>query len=116
MFHLCQHHSFQSGAVQAGKAGQSTDDAQELWLYLEEAKNNRPLVPIAPDNILLFFKLYDPKRQTLSYLGRCYAWETNRLPALVPFLRRKAGYTGNVALEVSAQVSSPTTASFVLVM
>lgn len=116
MFHLCQHYSFQSGAVQAGKAGHSTDDTQELWLYLEEAKNKKPLVPIARDNILLFFKLYDPKRQTLSYLGRCYAWETNRLPALMPFLRRKAGYTDNVALEVSAQVSSPITASFVLVM
>ena len=90
------------GHAQARKAGQLAGDTQELWLYLEEAKDNKPLVPIAPDNILLFFKLYDPKRQTLSYLGRCYAWETNRLPALMPFLRRKAGYTDGVALEVSA--------------
>lgn len=91
------------GVVQAGKAGQANGDTHELWLYLEEAKNDKPLVPIAADNVLLFFKLYDPKRQTLSYLGRCYAWETNRLPALMSFLRRKAGYTDNVALQVSAQ-------------
>lgn len=91
------------GMAQAKKAEQSKGDTQELWLYLEEAKNNKPLVAIAPDNIMLFFKLYDPKRQTLSYLGRCYAWETNRLPALMPFLRRKAGYTDDVVLEVSTQ-------------
>lgn len=97
--YLC--HQLAFGAAQAGKAGQSAGDTQELWLYLEEAKKDKPLVPIAADNILLFFKLYDPKRQTLSYLGRCYAWETNRLPALMPFLRRKAGYTENVALQVT---------------
>lgn len=101
--------------AQAGKAGQSTGDTLELWLYLEEAKTEKPLVPIAADNILLFFKLYDPKRQTLSYLGRCYAWETNRLPALMPFLRRKAGYTDSVSLQVSANCDASLVIDFAAV-
>jgi len=32
----------------------------ELWFYLEEAKNDKPLVTITPGKMLLFFKLYDP--------------------------------------------------------
>ena len=60
--------------------GQLCGDTEQLWLYLEEGTKEKPLVHIAPDNILLFFKLYDPKRQMLSYLGRCYAWDTNKLP------------------------------------
>lgn len=87
--------------AQATKVGQSDGSTQQLWLYLEEAKNDKPLVPIESDNILLFFKLYDPKRQQLSYLSRCYAWDTNRLPALMPFLRRKAGYADSIVLQAS---------------
>ena len=53
--------------------------------------------------MLLFFKLYDPYKQTLSYLGRCYAREANRLPALMPFLYKKA----STILEGSAVKVSP---------
>lgn len=87
--------------AQAGKAGHSTDGTQELWLYLEEAKNNKPLVPIAPDNIMLFFKLYDPKRQKLSYLGRCLGNQQAAGPMAFP---ETQGWLHNVALEMSALV------------
>ena len=73
----------------------------ESWFYLEEAKNDKPLVTINPGKMLLFFKFYDPWQKTLSYLGRCYAHDTNTLPALMPFLYKKAGLPDGTALKVS---------------
>ncbi|DBB01987.1 TPA: hypothetical protein ACH3X1_000573 [Trebouxia sp. C0004] len=78
----------------------------EFWFYLEEAKNDKPLVTINPGKMLLFFKLYDPWRKTLSYLGRCYAHDTNTLPALMPFLYKKAGFPDGTALKVYEEVKS----------
>ena len=72
----------------------------DVGFYLEEAKNGKPLVTITPGKMLLFFKLYDPWQQTLSYLGRCYAHDTNTLPGLMPFLWKKAGLPEGTALEV----------------
>lgn len=72
----------------------------EVWLYLEEAKSDKPLVTLTPGKMLLFFKLYDPRQQTLSYLGRCYAHDTNTLPGLMPFLYKKAGLPDNTRLKV----------------
>jgi hypothetical protein len=77
----------------------------ESWFYLEEAKNDKPLVTINPGKMLLFFKLYDPWRKTLSYLGRCYAHDTNTLPALMPFLYKKAGFPDGTALKVSGMLA-----------
>jgi len=77
----------------------------ELWFYLEEAKNDKPLVTITPGKMLLFFKLYDPWQKTLSYLGRCYAHDTNTLPALMPFLYKKAGFPDGTALKVGGMLS-----------
>ncbi|KAL0044763.1 hypothetical protein WJX82_008656 [Trebouxia sp. C0006] len=78
----------------------------ETWFYLEEAKNDKPLVTINPGKMLLFFKLYDPWQKTLSYLGRCYAHNTNTLPALMPFLYKKAGFPDGTALKVYEEVKS----------
>lgn len=76
----------------------------ESWFYLEEAKNDKPLVTINPGKMLLFFKLYDPWRKTLSYLGRCYAHDTNTLPALMPFLYKKAGFPDGTDLKVGGML------------
>ncbi|DBA66805.1 TPA: hypothetical protein ACH3X2_001945 [Trebouxia sp. C0005] len=78
----------------------------ESWFYLEEAKNDKPLVTINPGKMLLFFKFYDPWQKTLSYLGRCYAHDTNTLPALMPFLYKKAGLPDGTALKVYEEVKS----------
>lgn len=87
--------------VQVPIFGQAQSNDTELWFYLEEAKKDKTLIPVTMDNLLLFFKLYNPQKQTLSYLGRCYAWETNRLPALMPFLHRKAQLPDGTALQAS---------------
>ena len=76
----------------------------ESWFYLEEAKNDKLLVTINPGKMLLFFKLYDPWRKTLSYLGRCYAHDTNTLPALMPFLYKKAGFPDGTDLKVGGML------------
>ena len=72
----------------------------EVWLYLEEAKSDKALVTLTPGKMLLFFKLYDPRQQTLAYLGRCYAHGTNSLPGLMPFLYKKAGLPDSTHLKV----------------
>lgn len=76
----------------------------DFCFYLEEAKNGKPLVTITPDKMLLLFKLYDPWQQTLTYLGRCYAHDTNTLPGLMPFLWKKAGLPEGTALEVGETI------------
>lgn len=78
----------------------------ELQLYLEvPLVEGRPLHQRAPDEFLLFFKLYDPAKQRLSYLGSFYARKAQKLPDLVPMLNKMAGFPEGTALEVSSTCS-----------
>ena len=72
----------------------------EVRLYLEEAQEDKPLRNIERDEFLLFFKLYDPVNQKLSFLGRCFAKRNNKLPDLFPLLTRLAGFPEGTPLEV----------------
>lgn len=73
----------------------------DLRLYLEvPSAEGRPLHQRAPDEFLLFFKLYDPVQQRLAYLGSFYARKAQKLPDLVPALNKMAGFPEGTALEV----------------
>lgn len=76
----------------------------EVRLYLEEAQEDKPLRNIERDEFLLFFKLYDPVNQKLSFLGRCFAKRNNKLPDLFPLLTRLAGFPEGTPLEVSEEI------------
>ncbi|XP_047150238.1 ubiquitin C-terminal hydrolase 13-like isoform X2 [Vigna umbellata] len=60
----------------------------ELWL---------DLLPIAPphktkDDILLFFKLYDPEKEELRYVGRLFVKNTGKPLEILMKLNKMAGY------------------------
>ena len=91
-----------SGAQEPMSSGFGRQAVQsDVRLYLEEAPEDKPLRVIERDELLLFFKLYDPVSQRLSFLGRCFAKKTNKLPDLIPFLNKQAHFPEGTALEVT---------------
>lgn len=80
----------------------------DLRLYLEvPSSEGRPLHSKAPDEFLLFFKLYDPVKERLTYLGQFYARKAHKLPDLVPMLNKMAGFAEGTALEVCSRHHKP---------
>lgn len=77
----------------------------KLELYLEvPLSGEQPLHQIAPDDLLLFVKLYDPVQHHLTYLGSQYASRTQKLPELLPMLNQMAGFSEGMALEVKLRL------------
>ncbi|KAL0031727.1 hypothetical protein WJX79_003396 [Trebouxia sp. C0005] len=76
----------------------------EVRLYLEEGPQAKGLHTIERDELLLFFKLYDPHTQKLSFLGKCFAKKINRLPDLMPFLTKLAKFPEGIPLEVTEEI------------
>ncbi|KAI5400566.1 ubiquitin carboxyl-terminal hydrolase 13, variant 5, partial [Lathyrus oleraceus] len=68
----------------------------ELKLFLEVEKG-MDLCPIASpdktkDDILLFFKLYDPEKEELRYVGRLFVKGTGKPSEILTRLNEMAGY------------------------
>ncbi|KAI4305785.1 hypothetical protein L6164_029129 [Bauhinia variegata] len=68
----------------------------ELKLFLE-VELGQDLRPIAPpdktkDDILLFFKLYDPEKEELRYVGRLFVKSTGKPSEILTRLNELAGY------------------------
>ncbi|KAI4308350.1 hypothetical protein L6164_031433 [Bauhinia variegata] len=68
----------------------------ELKLFLE-VELGLDLRPIAPpdktkDDILLFFKLYDPEKEELRYVGRLFVKSTGKPSEILKRLNELAGY------------------------
>lgn len=61
----------------------------DLRLYLETPwpDPSAPLKKPARNEMLLFFKYYDPKAETLAYVGHLYAPKAARMKDLFPVLR-----------------------------
>lgn len=89
----------------------------ELRLYLEVV--GAPLPPpsadaVAPDDegwpvlpaghLLLFIKFYDPKTETLRFVGTHVALQSHTLVDLLPVLRQKKGLPSNTDLAVYEEV------------
>lgn len=71
-----------------------------MRLYLEEATDGKALHTIERDELLIFFKLYNPHTQKLSFLGRCFVKKTHKLPDLTPLLTNLAQLPEGTSLEV----------------
>ncbi|KAJ1432182.1 Ubiquitin specific protease, conserved site [Sesbania bispinosa] len=68
----------------------------ELKLFLE-VELGLDLRPVAPpektkDDILLFFKLYDPEKEELRYVGRLFVKSTGKPSEILTKLNEMAGY------------------------
>ncbi|KAK7839224.1 ubiquitin carboxyl-terminal hydrolase 12 [Quercus suber] len=76
----------------------------ELKLFLE-VEHGPDLRPIAPpdktkDDILLFFKLYDPEKEELRYVGRLFVKSTGKPLEILTKLNEMAGYTPDEEIEL----------------
>ncbi|CAJ2634122.1 unnamed protein product [Trifolium pratense] len=85
---------------EAGPVGQlkpvKNDEEEELRLFLE-VERGLDLHPIAlleksEDDILLFFKLYDPEKEELRYVGRLLVNPTGEPSEILTRLNELAGY------------------------
>ncbi|KAL3154338.1 hypothetical protein ABBQ32_013820 [Trebouxia sp. C0010 RCD-2024] len=76
----------------------------ELRLYLEIAPDGKPMRPFERDEFLLFLKLYDPVKESLSFLGSCFAKLHWKLQDLLPLLNSKAGFPEGTPLEVGEEI------------
>lgn len=61
--------------------------------------------PFERDEILLFLKLYDPVKESLSFLGSCFAKLHWKLQDLLPLLNSKAAFPEGTPLEVHCLAS-----------
>ncbi|GMY24152.1 ubiquitin carboxyl-terminal hydrolase 12-like, partial [Fagus crenata] len=80
----------------------------ELKLFLE-VENGPDLRPIAPpdktkDDILLFFKLYDPEKEELRYVGRIFVKNTGKPLEIITKLNEMAGYTPDEEIQLYEEI------------
>ncbi|CAI9095951.1 OLC1v1031998C1 [Oldenlandia corymbosa var. corymbosa] len=71
-----------------------TYDAElELFLEVEYDVDSRPVPPPkkAQENTLIFFKLYDPEKQEIRYVGRCYVKKSGKIAKLLSKAKELAG-------------------------
>ncbi|KAL8147468.1 ubiquitin C-terminal hydrolase 12-like isoform X1 [Apium graveolens] len=80
----------------------------ELKLFLE-IQTGQDLHPIPPpdkskEDILLFFKLYDPKKEELRYVGRLFVRSTGRPVEILEKLNEMAGFDADEEIELFEEV------------
>ncbi|XP_021721291.1 ubiquitin carboxyl-terminal hydrolase 13-like isoform X1 [Chenopodium quinoa] len=80
----------------------------ELKLFLE-VEIGPDLQPIAPpektkDEILLFFKLYDPEKEELRYVGRIFVKSTGKPAEILNKLNEMAGFAPDEDIELFEEI------------
>ncbi|KAJ6864618.1 hypothetical protein NC651_035239 [Populus alba x Populus x berolinensis] len=80
----------------------------ELKLFLE-VELGLDLCPIAPpektkDDILLFFKLYDPEKQELRYVGRLFVKNSSKPIEILAKLNQMAGFASEEEIELYEEI------------
>ncbi|XP_009368548.2 ubiquitin C-terminal hydrolase 12-like isoform X1 [Pyrus x bretschneideri] len=80
----------------------------ELKLFLE-VELGLDLHPVAPpdktkDDILLFFKLYDPEKEELRYVGRLFVKSTGKAAEILSKLNEMAGYAPEEEIDLYEEI------------
>uniref|UniRef100_A0A0D9V695 ubiquitinyl hydrolase 1 n=1 Tax=Leersia perrieri TaxID=77586 RepID=A0A0D9V695_9ORYZ len=80
----------------------------ELKLFLEVAlgQENHPIAvpPKTKDNILIFFKLYDPEKEELRYVGRLFLEASGKPADILHKLQEMAGFQSDEDIELYEEV------------
>ncbi|XP_015699161.1 ubiquitin C-terminal hydrolase 13-like isoform X2 [Oryza brachyantha] len=80
----------------------------ELRLFLEVAygQENHPIAlpPKMKDDILIFFKLYDPEKEELRYVGRLFVKASGKPTDIVHKLQEIAGFQSDEDIELYEEV------------
>ncbi|XP_055829914.1 ubiquitin C-terminal hydrolase 13-like isoform X2 [Solanum dulcamara] len=80
----------------------------ELKLFLE-VELGPELMPLSPpekakDDILLFFKLYDPEKEDIRYVGRLFAKGISKPTEILSKLNEMAGYAPDQEIELYEEI------------
>ncbi|KAD4584001.1 hypothetical protein E3N88_21602 [Mikania micrantha] len=78
----------------------------KLFLEVELDQNSQPVPPPAKtkEEILLFFKLYDPLKKELRYVGRLFVKGTGKPIEILTKLNELAGFAPNEEIELFEEI------------
>ncbi|KAI3734586.1 hypothetical protein L6452_14057 [Arctium lappa] len=78
----------------------------KLFLEVEVGQDLRPIPPPekTKEEILLFFKLYDPSKEELRYVGRLFVKGTGKPIEILPKLNEMAGFGREEELELFEEI------------
>ncbi|OMO94425.1 putative Ubiquitin carboxyl-terminal hydrolase [Corchorus olitorius] len=99
--------------VELGQVGQlrevsnTANDAElKLFLEVELGQDLRPVPPLAKtkSDILLFFKLYDPFKEELRYVGRMFVKRSGLPIEVLPMIKKMAGFGPDEEIELYEEI------------
>ncbi|XP_030962283.1 ubiquitin carboxyl-terminal hydrolase 12-like isoform X1 [Quercus lobata] len=100
----------QEEAQSVGQLREVSDKANnaELKLFLE-VELGQDLQPVPPpertkEDILLFFKLYDPSKEELRYVGRLFVKVSGKPVEILPKLNEMAGFSADEEIELYEEI------------
>ncbi|KAL5101398.1 hypothetical protein RYX36_005725 [Vicia faba] len=78
----------------------------KLFFEVERGLDLRPIAPLnkGKDDILLFFKSYDPEKEELRYVGRLFVSCTDKPSEIVTKLNKWAGYDPDEEIELYEEI------------
>ncbi|KAF7153501.1 hypothetical protein RHSIM_Rhsim01G0198200 [Rhododendron simsii] len=78
----------------------------KLFLEVELGLDLRPIPPPdkTRDDILLFFKLYDPEKEELRYVGRLFVKSTSKPVEILTKLNEMAGYAPDEEIDLYEEI------------
>ncbi|XP_024983810.1 ubiquitin carboxyl-terminal hydrolase 12-like isoform X1 [Cynara cardunculus var. scolymus] len=78
----------------------------KLFLEIEIGVDLNPLPPPdkTKDDILLFFKLYDPEKEELRYVGRSFVKSFSKPVEIIPKLNEMAGFNPDEEIELYEEI------------
>ncbi|XP_058749065.1 uncharacterized protein LOC131622030 [Vicia villosa] len=97
---------------EAGRVGQlrkvkKVKEAElNLFLEVELRLDLRPIAPLKKrdDDILLFFKLYDPEKEELRYVGRLFVNPYDKVSEILTRLNKLAGYDPDEEIDLYEEI------------
>ncbi|KAG5416210.1 hypothetical protein BRARA_A03381 [Brassica rapa] len=100
-------HEEQQTVGQIREASNKANNAElKLFLEIERGSDERPIPPPdkSPEDILLFFKLYDPENEELRYVGRLMVKSSSKPMDIVGQLNQMAGFAPDEEIELYEEI------------
>ncbi|KAM1109325.1 hypothetical protein EV1_008836 [Malus domestica] len=96
----------QEESQSVGQCSKVSNNMLELFLEVEFGPNLHPIPPPEKTNedILLFFKLYDPEKQEIRFVGRLFVKKSSQPVDILAKLNQFAGFPLDEELEIYEEV------------
>eukprot|EP00252_Welwitschia_mirabilis_P016662 TRINITY_DN3688_c0_g2_i2.p1 TRINITY_DN3688_c0_g2~~TRINITY_DN3688_c0_g2_i2.p1 ORF type:complete len:1108 (+),score=261.03 TRINITY_DN3688_c0_g2_i2:336-3659(+) len=103
---LIQNEEMQSVGHLREASNKANSAELRLFLEVEFGLDLRPVPPPekTKDDILLFFKLYDPEKETIRYIGRCFVKALGKPIDILPKLNEMAGLPPDEEIELYEEI------------